>query len=336
MRGVGTAMLAAVALSSGCGLFYEDFESIDAACPGTVPGEGLMETFGIEVMRRISCYRTFVNLPPMGATSGVQEAVRAHANYLEQNDELANPFPNYHGEVEGKPGYTAADPFARLALFGGIENQFDYGMWTVVADGEAPATLADDFVEDPFNRDFLFQPYLLGSGIHQFQSAGQDWSYWNVVYALPPNDRVYWPVVYPKPGQTNVPTSYTPVNFGSNPLYTGAPIGFPLTVTVGAYEVTGGGSNPYELVLIDAEIEGPEGVQDMLFANPGVYDGLGDFQASVAMAAPQPLQPGTRYDVRAVLKWNAHERFTIDAWFITEGFGPDTPTDTDVAATVPW
>lgn len=334
-------VLGLVALA-GC---YPDYPSIAAACPETVGGEELAPVESVPFLRRLSCFRRYVNLEDSWIGADAQEAAAGHANYLEVNGLLDpaapgfQPFLDWTAQDVGKSGYTGGDPFTRLRTAGAVGLE-DIGMWQVLLPREDLATpqTVDDLITIPWIRDALFQPVWRGAGIGLVDTSDGGYAYMDIVYTLPPAVRVHNPVVFPKNGMLGVPTSYRPWAAPDDPTVVKDLMGFPITITVGAWEA-GFGANPYNLVLNDAALVGPSGELVVVTGGPGLYS-WGVNQATIVIVPLEPLEPFTTYTLDATISWSALQLKGVSTTFTTNDgtmvyeSGVDFDTDDAGAAAV--
>ncbi|MCB9681995.1 MAG: hypothetical protein H6733_11045 [Alphaproteobacteria bacterium] len=309
-----------LALQLGC---RATFDSVDDACPDGLAGDDQLEPGTEDALLRIACYRRFVQLAPGKVTLGIQKAVAAHAAYLEDNGLLSperidtlNPWV----ENGSLTGFTGGNVYDRLYAAEAIDHTADIGVWEVflpVIDGARAASIDDLFHAFPWARDPMFQPALIGYGYAEARGGDDVYSYMNIVYTFPPNLRFDKPIVFPHDGQLDVPVGYVPFDWPGNPLNVRPGIGYPISITVGSYEGSLASANPYDLQLIEATLLGPDGQPvPLVTGGPGRY-GWGDNQATVIIAADQPLRPDSTYELQATLSWNARTNKKVSTVFTT-------------------
>lgn len=305
---------------AGCSPYR--FETVDDACPETLAGESHLEPGTEGLLTRIACYRRFEGLAMPRITGGTQDAVTAHAHYMEINGILDPESPNYATtvgdlffETPGLPGFTGASAIERLIHFQAIDPTASLGLWDVVLP-HGGARLADETVLDPYTRDVVFQPLWYAVGYAVVDVPVQKAGYLSAVYSMPPNSHVQHPIVYPRDGQDGLPASYTPFGDPADPMSEVPVSGFPITVTVGSFEA-GSGENPYDLHPVSASLVGEEGEIQLIVVPPGSYP-WGPMVGTIAYAPYEQLVPGHTYEFDARIRWNAypngkdvHSTFTV-------------------------
>jgi hypothetical protein len=327
-----------LALVPGC--YLVDYETIDDACPDHVKGQRFLKPGIQDMLPRINCHRRYVGLAPVQVTRGIQDAIDAHATYLDQNQVLEPASPHYAQTAadlfDERPEwsfFTGTDSYARLYNAHAIDETAPYTVWQVFV-GDV-STLNTDRQFDFWGfRDVAFQPLIIGGGYAEITpTTGVTSAYMNLIFALPANRRIDVPVVYPKDGQTDVPISfaspYAAAGVAGDPLAVRSVTGYPITVTVGSYE-TQGDANPYDLRVYTATLTGPEGELELVNALPGNYP-WGSNLSTAAFASVYPLQPGATYTFEADLSWNAKPHKHVVTTFTTaDTSGGGAPADTDL------
>lgn len=298
------------------------FETLEDACPEELAGVSNMQPGTSAMLERFACYRRFEGLQMPRITAGTQDAVESHAHYIEVNGILDPESPNYAQDVSDVfredptlPGFTGRDIIERLAHFQAWSLNTTFGVWNVVLP-DGGAGVADLNVADPYTRDIVFQPLWYTIGYSPIELPTVDAGYLAAVYATPPAAHVNNPIVYPRDGQTGLPANFQTYGLPDDPLSIVPISGFPITVTVGAFEQTGG-DNPYDLHAVSATLTGEEGEIQLIVAPPGNYS-WGPMLGTIAYAPYEQLIPGHTYDFDARIRWNAypngkdvHSTFTV-------------------------
>ncbi len=306
-----------VCLVAGCA----SYTTVEEACQGKVPGERHLNGANAELVERINCYRRLVDLRAGRITRGAQLAAAQHANYLDLNEVAVPGTPNaarsladWFVERPDLLGFTGETIYDRLLAQGALDTtDSSVATWEVFV-GDLDGA-ADELIDDPYFRDVFFQPLWLGSGISEFRGPDESRAiYFNMIYAFPPARRLYRPIVYPADGQEEVPAVFRTRGGELDPLYTGGWIGYPITITVGAEEVTGG-ENPYELVIDSATLTGPEGEVPLIEIEPQLFP-WGSLLATVILGPARPLMLGQTYEFEADITWNFGSR-TVKSTFTT-------------------
>lgn len=315
-------LTAAVAVAlGGCERFK--FATIDEACPDQLAGEVKLAPGTSDMLARFACYRRFEGLQMPRITQPAQNAIEAHAHYLDVNEVLdpespkaAQTVSDYFTERKDWPGFTGVNAIERLKHFEAIDNTGSIGVWDVLLP-DGGAEVADSNVADPYTRDVVFQPLWYTVGYAVVPAPVQDAGYFSAVYAMPPSKNVYHPIVYPRDGQIDVPTTYVTYGIESDPLSVQPYIGFPITVTVGAFQVGRDGANPYDLQPVSATLTGEEGDIQLVVVPPGNFP-WGPMQGTIIYAPYEPLQPGRTYDFEAKIRWlDFPDGKTVTATFTT-------------------
>lgn len=303
--------------------------TLEEACVDAWEGSKSLDDAGYAFFHRVTCHRRFVGLSAAKVAKEAQGTAEDHAAYLDgngildpQSEHYAQTLDELFLEDETLQAYTG---FSLLDRFRGsgwyLATEGNVGTWDLLlnnADVDVDALIAD-----PYLRDIFFQPGWLGAGMATFlhPETGGTAGYMNLLYAFPPASRMARPVVFPRDGQIDVPVGFTTYGAEEDPLSAVRVAGYPITVTVGAEEITGR-DNPYELTLLEATLTDSGGAElPLLTAMPGIYP-WGNLNATVITAAIRPLDPGETYTFRATVRWNWGER-DVEATFTTVGDVPD-------------
>lgn len=317
---------------------YDPYIRVDEACPETVEGENFMRQRGTEqMMRRISCYRQFVGLGPATVGEDVQAAAYAHALYLQENYILVPDTEHYfEGNVKelfeefktGMKHHTGLRVVDRLRYQDPTLKPLEIGVWDLFL-SETDPERADVLMSIPWLRDIMFQPVWIGGGYAEVYGPDIRAGYFNIVYDIPPAERVDDPIVFPKNGQVDVPISWDarPL-IASNPLAWQAEIGYPITIAVGSKQISSG-ENPNRLELLWRELIGPDGQElQTSIAEPRQY-AWGPMRNTLVIAPRDPFEIGATYTLRAEIRWLAEkdqktgkERWNqqvVESTFTTQG-----------------
>ncbi|MEQ1506970.1 MAG: hypothetical protein ABMB14_32380 [Myxococcota bacterium] len=283
-----------------------NYATVDDACRDHVRGESHGSDAAIEVVGRISCYRTFVGLDRGDIDKKITEAVDAHASYLSTSGQIAST-GDWWSESAGTAGYTGVDAFERLYaseyLVNDVGSAFVWQVLLPVSDVVTRPELIDLYMDDPFVRDVFLAPAWEGAGYAEGTDALiGPFAYMNIVLYYPSGARSTRPVVYPQDGQVDVPTRWT-LNDPGEPAFVGLPpvVGYPITFTFGSSQVSDG-ANPLQVSVLDSVITGPSGPVDHAVALPGVY-GTGVNWSTAILVPSEPLEPLSEYTVEATFQW---------------------------------
>ncbi len=312
-------MIAWIGLA-GCSPYR--FETLEDACPDQLAGESQLEPGTAGMLTRFACYRRFEGLQMPRITAGAQDAAVAHAHYIEVNGILDPESPHFAqtlGEVfneqPGLPGYTGRDSIDRLIHFEALDQTASFGLWDVVMP-DGGAGVADVNVSNPYTRAVVFQPVWYAVGYAVFKTPVAKAAYFSAVYANPPAAHINKPIVYPRDGQTGIPASFATYGDEADPMSVVPITGFPITVTVGAYE-SNGSNNPFDMHPVSATLTGEEGEIQLIVVPPGLYP-WGPMIGTIAYAPYEQLIPGHTYEFDATIRWNAfpngkdvHSTFTV-------------------------
>jgi len=235
---------------------------------------------------RLNGYRALVEAVPVRLHAAIITAAQNHANYylLNHNDPGAWTY-GYHGEVEGKPGYTGKWPLDRMQAAG----YPSYGGSEVMHFLGDPAQSVDDWIGSVFHRVIALDPDQHDTGyghgaepavdVMDFGTGPLDAGLWGP--ALP------YPQAYPTDGQTDIPRSWE-ANEIPDPLPPGAsrPVGYPFTL------------QGIHGTLVGTWAEMRDGNNNVVAIHPNPSD-CSTFNC-YAVIAVSPLQPNTTYTVHVV------------------------------------
>lgn len=300
----GTLALLAVLGSPGC----KTYATVDEACKDHVPGEKHGSADAVEAFGRLNCYRRFLKIKVGAIDPDVSDAVEAHMSYLIRNDIFVSGGDPWDEDPDLQ-GFTGVDLYDRLDAFGyPTTDGFTDGAWQVILyQDRETEDLIDETMHSPYIRDVYLQPSWTAVGWASGQDSLQHrWVYANILYPLPTFARLNKPVVYPRDEQLDVPPSYTSEYGGEDPMAHYGDVGYPITITVGSTELSGG-SNIYELHLLEATLEGPDGPVETLVIEPQLFS-WGPLLTTVIIVPVEPLHPSSTYSLDAKVKWNYGER----------------------------
>lgn len=293
------------------------FDTVEEACHDRVPGQGRATAQAIEVVKRANCYRRVARMARGSVDYRVSAAAASHAQYIQENGIPLET--SALREEPGEPGFTGELPPDRVAAQGydlGDNYDDDIGYWEGVferADSFNPGSIADGWMESPYSRQAVLQPSWKDAGY----GVSTTWAVLTIIFDYPAPEHMFRPVVYPADGQIDVPSEVRWIAVNDGVVPPSARVGYPITVTVGSDD---GGSgleddNPYELLLLHAEISGPDGLIDHYELVP---EGVPfDFPFSVAIIPRDPLEPNTTYTASFEIGWNAQLNKDVVTTFTT-------------------
>jgi len=288
------------------------FATVDEACHDHVPGESRDSDEAVAAIHRVNCYRRVARMARGSTDYRISAAAEAHARYIEMNGVPAD----FVSEEPGTPNYSGDTPADRAEAQGydlGDSWERWLGYWEgLFARTDDPADHADEWMENPFTRQGVLQPGWKDAG---YGVAGS-YAVLDILYNFPASTNIQHPAVYPADGQEDVP--YQVVWWtedGAVPV--NQEVGYPITITVGSdnEESELFAQNPYDLVLLDSAIEGPDGeVSHYIIAPESTPYAL---LYTVALVPRAPLEPDETYTVTARINWNASHVKEIEATFTT-------------------
>jgi hypothetical protein len=297
-------------------LACKNFTTLEEACHDKVPGEQHVNSNGeIDAMWRINCYRRLVGLPRGRINKRVQEATENHMSYLKKNQEELIDGASFFRENNGWPGFTGVDVQGRLDK---VEYEWDgsptgWGIWEHIWLDEFTKSKdrIDFWAHDPYSRETFLQPSWVDGGYAQSPIFGSGQiGYLVIFYDFPAPQRADRPILFPKDEMEQVPPTY--LSYDSFDPLCGQELGFPITITVGSDNATGGfgsSSNPYDLKLDFASLHGPDGAVKLDTRQPGDGKNPGGFLLYTVAAIPlTPLKPNSWYTFEAAITWNVGEK----------------------------
>jgi uncharacterized protein YkwD len=200
------------------------------------PGEGAgsVTAFSVEktpfALDRINLYRGKAGVPAASMHPALQAAAESHVQYYNLNGS-----GNYsiHDQIEGKPGFSGKDFFARAAKFGYPNSESTNENIDTTAD---PVLAVDRLMATLNHRIPILDPAYPDMGIACGSNAEGKNPITVIDFGMPTWKTSFLPefIIWPVEGSTNFPRSYRgegPDLFrrsGLNPTY---PIGNPITIT---------------------------------------------------------------------------------------------------------
>lgn len=249
------------------------------------------------VLARLNEHRFQAMVVPVLPHPGVAKAAQAHADYLALHTTTkALSLAQAHGERPGTRGFTGTDTGARLARQGAVG-----GSTEAVTSELDPEGAVDILVNSVYHRSGLLRQEARYAGFGVSTQAVID-LYWEAG-----SEDEMELAHYPGDGQEDVPPRF-PGGETPDPLPGAAyPVGPPLSFG-------GSGARPE---LLAVRLTGPDGPVPMRILGKGTSPRV-DLMGDWAYAMPtRPLEPGTRYEVRADLALAGQPR--VAAFAFTTG-----------------
>jgi hypothetical protein len=282
-----------VAWLLGC---TQTYTGVDEACPESVRGESFGTDGAVEFFTRGSCYRRLAGLPSFEITEAAETATVRHVTYMVVNQQTTST------EDPTKSGYTGAEIWDRLADAGSTDvTSTNSLLWYGVVGPEFdpypadPVARVDAWMAEPLVRQVFLQPSLRAAGY----SYRDGYNEFVILADLPPSQHTNTPIVYPVDGQTDVPTSWTPVTDETSPV--GEPVGYPITITVGDDGQLETDENPPDLRIISATLTGPEG--EVTTRIWGAGNTAADLPYTAAILPYEPFAADADYTLTARVTW---------------------------------
>jgi hypothetical protein len=268
-----------------------DGPTVDEACPVAQEDVDATQAQAREALARIACHRALMGLETGPVDADLAASARAHAAYMFENNQLT------HTETLGLPNFTGVGA-AERAVSAGYPLTPGTKISEVVAWGDTPTDIADAWVSGPYHRQPLSMPGWAAAGYGQVGT-------WATLVTISP-----WPasarraVLYPAHGQAAVPTSWNSDTEWPDPVPEARWTGYPITVTLTAPDLTDNVDDPYDIVVIDATLEGPDGPVETRLLSPKSDDSL---KSLVALIPIDILRTSTAYTARFVVEWGGTE-----------------------------
>ncbi|MEO0605145.1 MAG: hypothetical protein AAF211_27190 [Myxococcota bacterium] len=312
-----------------------EFESIEEACKGSVPGNRDASDEAIRVFERLGCYRRYAGLGQARLSPPISRAVQNHIGYLEENvsfeDWWINQTESVFIEQQGRVGFTGAQAVDRFDFEGYETDNQSIQTWSVIAlfqdNQQPPETYIDNQIHHPLYRDALFAPgWQAGSYAEGTLEPSFRFGYLEAALFLPSGQKAFKPVSYPIQDQTGVPVAWNNcvtrdgISFGIDP---GVPFdeldittGYPVSFTFGSDDTTGG-RNPLDIQVQRTRFVGPEGDVPHGVVLPGTYPTFGPNTSTVSLVPFDPLLPSTEYFVEIDVSWISRQNLTQALTFTT-------------------
>jgi hypothetical protein len=287
---------------SGCDDFLKALAGDEATSGMCSAVEFEAEDAAEEGLERTNFYRDLVGLNPGVLDSALTDAAQTHAAYMYYIGAIT------HQQEPSGDCYSGAWVWDRMEA-AGFPLEAGNSWSEVVAFGFGPAGSVDGWVDTVYHRIPFVTPRWSGIGFGQ----AEDFASMNFVADYPAG--VNQVIVFPIDGQTGVPTSFDSDTEIPDPAPSHGVVGYPITVTVAADNVSGSDTNPYGLTLLSGSLVGPSGAVNVIMADPDDDAWLG---ATAFMLPTEPLQAGAEYEVEMTIIWNGIEE-TIYSVFTTAG-----------------
>lgn len=265
--------------------------TVDGACPVAQQDVDATQAQAREALARIACHRALMGLETGPVDPDLAASARAHAAYMFENNQLT------HAETVGLPNFTGVGATER-ARSAGYPLTSGTEISEVVAWGETPTRIADAWVGGPYHRQPLSMPGWAAAGYGQVGP-------WATLVTISP-----WPasarraVLYPIHRQAGVPTAWNSDSEWPDPVPEEQWSGYPITVTLTAPELTDNVDDPYDIIVIDATLEGPDGPVEARLLAPKTDASL---KSLVALIPLEILRTSTAYTARFVVEWAGTE-----------------------------
>ena len=299
--------------------------TVEEGCEEELVGAELLGDVPETLFFRVNCYRGFLGLRPLTIEDQMQESAEAHMAYMVTHDVLNPESPTRArnreallGETPDTEGFTGVNPFQRavatgaVARSGGVASGSVWG-WFLHDSNMAPATV----IANPFVRDALFHPNVIGVGHAQGFMLDERRGYFDLHAAVPTGVRAAKPVVYPKHKQTGVPTGWRdPYAFTGEPFSGDEPVGFPVTVTFTSDRTGDEEDNPYEVKLVLASLSEVDGAEVPVLTSVPRFGRQVVMRSTIAVAAAEPLKANTEYAFHLEAE-TTFGPYTIDSTFTT-------------------
>lgn len=265
--------------------------ALSTACTGQ--GSDLVTP--TEATTRLDDLRQALGLQAAPLDPTLTQAAQDHADYMQRHDVLT------HQQQPGDAGFTGEWVWDRAEAAGGGLEPFTM-MSEVVAWGHDGEQVTDFWMDSVYHRLPLVAPELQAVGSGQ---AG-DYAAMALVAAFPNSEPGL--VVVPHDGQTGVPVDFDSDTEVPDPAPAHGVVGYPVTVSVAATTDDGPDANPFEIEVLEARLEGPDGLVPSLLLAPG---GDGALNTEVALLPAEPLLSGAEYTATFELAWaDGQERVT--------------------------
>ena len=136
MRTVLIPSVVAFALVAGC----NTFETVEEACLDESPGQQFITKPGdVEIFQRGNCYRRLAKRPRVVVNKQMQEAIEAHANWIDLNGpDVTRSISVLRNEIASTEGFTGTTVFDRL----------DNAGFGKVSDGSEMRSYVEEVLED--------------------------------------------------------------------------------------------------------------------------------------------------------------------------------------------
>ena len=285
------------------------YDTVESACSDRLPGGG--SAAAEDFVGRVNCYRRLTGVSLGRMDPAISDAALAHARYFQEHytygwyvsgeatytlldEETGEPVRDWDAEDPGRERFTGENLNKRLDAHGYTETNVDWGKWQLYFSyedvGDVP-TWVDRLMAHFLYREALMSPGWYEAGFGKADPFGQ----FVLLRESPDKHLVGRPVTYPADGQVGVPPNYEHYPEGSSieddPLGFDEDLGLPITMlTTG--DSGARNSNPYELVVDEARLVGPDGEVEVVVIDP---DDLEKLLYTVAMVPTAPLEEQTTY-----------------------------------------
>lgn len=276
--------------------------SVDDACPEVDDyGDDDASDDAKAAFDRSACYRELLGLNLGELDARLNASAQAHADYMKSKNTL-----DHQESDSGNANYTGEWVWDR-AEAAGYAFTAGMAMAETLSYGTEPADSVDGWMNSVYHRIPFTMSEWTAVGY------GQTGMYSAMTFVTPYPDPQDIAVIYPIDGQIDVPAIFNSDEEWPDPAPDTSMVGPPITVTVGSTSGTSSYTNPYDLQLDGASLEGPDGEIALIELVPDEDPYLG---YAVALVPEEPLEYGATYTAEVSVSWSGGEE-TLTATFTT-------------------
>lgn len=258
-------------------------------------------------------YQSIIGNKPAKLDSRLNQAAKAHAEYISFHYFNQPISLQWHYEEPGKEGFTGKDPTEQAQTFGFFASSGYFVGNTVMGWLESeyisPKIMFEHIMATIYHRPIILAPNFEAIGMHLLEQEGQCILVFFYSFLYIPEKPVV--IFYPMANHTGVPTDMMPEL--PEPFPGDNSVGFPITVQIYSND------NNDVPVLEKSWLKNKDGSEIPIYTITPNTDGqAGDLMKAfkmICIASKNPLKPNTQYQVYIRVKNKNNNTLFDKKWF---------------------